>query len=77
MTVLPGVSSLAKAQTGNALDSILDEIASGRKVSVKASLPLQVGFFDGATALYIELAPRVARSIASVRLTCLDSWGGR
>lgn len=42
-----------KAQTGNALDSILDEIASGHKVSVKASLPLQVGFFDGATALYI------------------------
>lgn len=42
-----------KAQSGGGLDSILDEIASGRKVSVKASLPLQVGFFDGATALYI------------------------
>ena len=42
-----------KAQSAGGLDSILDEIASGRKVSVSASLPLQVGFFDGATALYI------------------------
>ena len=42
-----------KAQSGGGLDSILDEIASGRKVPVRASLPLQVGFFDGATALYI------------------------
>src|ERR1700740_3245644 len=42
-----------KAQDKAGLDSILDEIASGRKVSVRASLPLQVGFFNGDTALYI------------------------
>ncbi len=35
------------------MDSILDEIAAGRKVSPRVSLPLQVGFFNGATALYI------------------------
>ena len=37
----------------SALQSILDAIAEGRKVSPRVSLPLQVGFFDGATALYI------------------------
>jgi hypothetical protein len=42
-----------RAQNAAGLDSILDEIASGHKVSLRASLPLQVGFFDGATAIYI------------------------
>jgi hypothetical protein len=37
----------------SALQSILNAIAGGRKVSPRVSLPLQVGFFDGATALYI------------------------
>jgi hypothetical protein len=35
------------------LQSILDAIAAGRNVSPRVSLPLQVGFFGGATALYI------------------------
>jgi hypothetical protein len=35
------------------LQSILNAIAEGRKVSPRVSLPLQVGFFNGATALYI------------------------
>jgi hypothetical protein len=35
------------------LQSILNAIAEGRKVSPRVSLPLQVGFFDGATALYV------------------------
>jgi hypothetical protein len=42
-----------QAQDRAGLDSILDEIAAGRKVSPRVSLPLQVGFFNGATALYI------------------------
>src|SRR5260370_26164178 len=42
-----------KAQNRAGLDSIRDEIAAGRKVSPRVSLPLQVGFFNGATALYI------------------------
>jgi hypothetical protein len=46
-----------QAQDRAGLDSILDEIAAGRKVSPRVSLPLQVGFFNGATALYI--APEV------------------
>ena len=40
-------------QNPAALDSILDRIAAGRQVSPRVSLPLQVGFFSGATALYI------------------------
>lgn len=35
------------------LQSILNAIATGRNVSPRVSLPLQVGFFNGATALYI------------------------
>jgi hypothetical protein len=35
------------------LQSILNAIAAGRNVSPRVSLPLQVGFFGGATALYI------------------------
>ncbi len=42
-----------KAQNPSALDSILDAIAAGRPVSPRVSLPLQVGFFNGQTALYI------------------------
>lgn len=42
-----------QAQNRAGLNSILDEIADGRKVSPRVSLPLQVGFFDGGTALYI------------------------
>jgi hypothetical protein len=38
------------AQNRAGLDNILDEIADGRKVSPRVSLPLQVGFFNGATA---------------------------
>ena len=57
--VFAGVASIGhahgalKAQNGTGLDSILDEIVAGRKVSPRVSLPLQVGFFNGATALYI------------------------
>ena len=40
-------------QNQSALQSILNAIAEGRKVSPRVSLPLQVGFFDGTTALYI------------------------
>ena len=42
-----------QAQNRAGLDSVLDAIAAGRKVSPRVSLPLQVGFFNGATALYI------------------------
>ncbi len=57
--VFAGVASIGiaygalMAQNRAGLDSILDEIAAGRKVSPRVSLPLQVGFFNGATALYI------------------------
>src|SRR5258707_10594969 len=57
--VFAGVASIGiaygalRAQNRAGLDSILDEIAAGRKVSPRVSLPLQVGFFNGATALYI------------------------
>jgi hypothetical protein len=57
--VFAGVASIGaaygalKAQNRAGLDSILDEIAAGRKVSPRVSLPLQVGFFNGGTALYI------------------------
>src|SRR5260370_38344710 len=62
--VLAGVASIGiaygplKAQNRAGLESILDEIAAGRKGSARVSLPLQVGFSNGATALYItpELA---------------------
>ena len=32
---------------------ILADLASGRSVSARVSLPLQIGFFNGQTALYI------------------------
>jgi hypothetical protein len=57
--IFAGVASIGiaygalQAQDRDGLDSILDEIAAGRKVSPRVSLPLQVGFFNGATALYI------------------------
>lgn len=57
--VFAGIASIGiaygalQAQNRAGLDSILEEIADGRKVSPRVSLPLQVGFFDGATALYI------------------------
>jgi hypothetical protein len=35
------------------LNGVLRAIAAGGKVSARVSLPLQVGFFNGATALYI------------------------
>jgi hypothetical protein len=41
------------AQDDNGVDGILDAIAAGRHVSPRVSLPLQVGFFDDAPALYI------------------------
>ena len=47
------VCGARKAQNRAGLDSIFDEITSGHQVSLRASLPLQVGFFDGATAIYI------------------------
>jgi hypothetical protein len=57
--IFAGVASIGiaygalQAQDREGLDSILAEIAAGRKVSPRVSLPLQVGFFNGATALYI------------------------
>jgi hypothetical protein len=35
------------------LREILADLASGRNVSARVSLPLQIGFFNGQTALYI------------------------
>jgi hypothetical protein len=49
-------SGTLKAQEGSGqsgLWDILADLASGRKVSARVSLPLQVGFFNGQTALYI------------------------
>src|SRR5260370_26717601 len=63
--VFAGVASIGaaygalKAQNRAGLDSILDEIAAGRKVSPRVSLPLQLGFFNGATALYVTPEVRV------------------
>ena len=42
-----------RAENDAGLNAILDAIAAGRKVSPRVSLPLQVGFFSGAPALYI------------------------
>jgi hypothetical protein len=42
-----------KAQSRGASDSITDEAALDPKVSIRVSLPLQVGFFNGRIALYI------------------------
>lgn len=47
------VKAEGHAQNPATLDKILDAIAAGRQVSPRVSLPLQVGFFNGATALYI------------------------
>jgi hypothetical protein len=35
------------------LREILVDLAAGRNVSARVSLPLQIGFFNGQTALYI------------------------
>jgi hypothetical protein len=57
--IFAGVASIGiaygalQAQDRAALDSTLDEIAAGRKVSPRVSLPLQIGFARGGTALYI------------------------
>ena len=57
--IFAGIASIGiaygalQARNRAGLISILDEIADGRKVSPRVSLPLQVGFFSGATALYI------------------------
>ena len=52
-----GITSRAVMAGGNGgnggLDGIVDAIAAGRNVSARVSLPLQVGFFGGAPALYI------------------------
>jgi hypothetical protein len=49
-----GITSRAVMAGDNSrLDGILKAIAAGRNVSPRVSLPLQVGFFDGAPALYI------------------------
>ena len=45
------------ARDDSGLDGILTAIAAGGNVSPRVNLPLQVGFFDGAPALYI--APEV------------------
>lgn len=41
------------AEDNNGVDGVLDGIAAGRNVSVRVSLPLQIGFARGGTALYI------------------------
>lgn len=43
----------SQEQNQSELQAILNAIAAGRNVSPRISLPLQVGFFNGATALYI------------------------
>ena len=53
VTTIGIASRPLRAQNQDGLDGILDAIAAGRKVSPRVSLPLQVGFFSGATALYI------------------------
>src|SRR5258708_27976873 len=57
--VLAGIGSIGiaygalQAQKRAGLNSILSRMTDARKGSQRVSLPLQVGFFDGATALYI------------------------
>jgi len=46
-------SGALMAQDNNGLDSVLDAVAAGRNVSPRVSLPLQLGFARGGTALYI------------------------
>ena len=49
-------SGTLKAQEGSdqsGLRDILADLASGRNVSARVSLPLTIGFFNGQTALYI------------------------
>lgn len=51
--------AIASAQSAGRDDSpaslrdVLQDIAAGRAVPARVSLPLQIGFFDGKTALYI------------------------
>ena len=43
----------AEVANGPGLQKLLADLAAGRQVSARASLPLQIGFFDNQTALYI------------------------
>jgi hypothetical protein len=57
--IIAGVASIGiprgalQAQDRAGLDNTLDEIAAGRNASPRVSLPLQIGFARGGTALYI------------------------
>jgi hypothetical protein len=46
-------ASSDSAQNQAGLENVLQAIVAGGKVSPRASLPLQVGFFSGQPALYI------------------------
>ena len=43
----------AEVANGPGLQKLLADLAAGRQVSARVSLPLQIGFFDNQTALYI------------------------
>src|ERR1700747_1253086 len=82
------VCGARQAQNRAGLDSIFDEIPSGHQVSLRARLPLQVGFFDGATAIYITpevgvdpnapaaiIPPRIRSSADSTPISFLRTSG--
>lgn len=48
-----GAQNTQKAADQSGLRDVLADLAAGRSVSARASLPLQIGFFNGQTALYI------------------------
>jgi hypothetical protein len=52
-TILGTISAPLWAQDQGGSDGVVDALAAGGKVSPRVSLPLQVGFFSGALALYI------------------------
>jgi hypothetical protein len=50
---LSGTLTAREVSDRAGLREILADLASGRNVSARVSLPLQIGFFNGQTALYI------------------------
>ena len=53
-----GTLKASEVSNQSGLREILADLAAGRNVSARVSLPLQIGFFNGQTALYIT--PEVA-----------------
>ena len=48
-----GTLKASEVANQSGLRDILADLAAGRNVSARVSLPLQIGFFNGQTALYI------------------------